>query len=306
MNTLLILNLSLVVMLPEPVFITQVTSETTISHDSPALGGQLLVVELEVAGACEEPSAVWEKREVPVIAATRGYQVLVPVALGLAEGVHGLGIECEGRKVLFPIEVKSGDYPVSVLKVKSRFTRRPPRRVVRERRRIQEALSTDTLTRYWSEQFIKPTAGPLTSLFGGRREFNGKLKSRHRGVDWDGAIGAAVVASNDGMVVLKADNFFYIGNAVIIDHGQHLFSLYFHLDTVNVVEGQRVKKGDLLGGIGDTGRVTGPHLHFSTKLVGVYFNPRDLLAYQPPPVRPLRLSLQGHRIERFEEVPANL
>jgi len=306
MNVLLIPLILQVLTLPDPVFITQMTSEVTISHDSPALGGQLLVVELEVQNSCAEPIAMWQKREMPVLRATRGYQILVPIASGQKPGEHTLTIHCDELEVLFPLSVEASNSPVSKLKVNSRFTKKPPARTRREKKRIRKALSTDTLTRYWRDQFIKPTAGSLTSPFGVRREFNGRLKSRHGGIDWDGAIGESVLAANDGVVVLKADNFFYIGNAVIIDHGERLFTLYFHMNSVDVVEGQRVKRGQVIGGVGKTGRVTGPHLHFGTKLSGVYFNPVDLLEYQPPRGRTPRVSLQGAQEPGEEEIPANL
>ncbi|HET6345791.1 MAG TPA: M23 family metallopeptidase, partial [Myxococcota bacterium] len=81
--------------------------------------------------------------------------------------------------------------------------------------------------------------------------------------------------------VLAAKDFFYVGNAAFIDHGDHLYTMYFHMSELKVQTGDRVVRGQLLGNVGSTGRATGPHVHFGIKLAGTYINPADLLAYQP-------------------------
>ncbi|MEO0815131.1 MAG: M23 family metallopeptidase, partial [Myxococcota bacterium] len=143
--------------------------------------------------------------------------------------------------------------------------------------------------------FEIPRLDEITSPFGVRRVFNKVLQSQHRGLDIDGRIGTEIRAANDGVVVLAARNFFYVGNAVFLHHGQQLYSMYFHLSTLDVDTGDRVKRGQLIGAVGRTGRVTGPHLHFSVKLRGFYIDPVDVMAYRPAPME-APLQVEGRRI----------
>ena len=262
-----------------------------ISYETPVVLGQLLVVEINASPACINPVVLFHTREFPSQAVGATRHALVPIALGGKLGQRWLRVRCGSLEAVFPVEVEEGNYPVSELSVASRFVSKPPARVRRESRAIKKALGVVTPFRGWGRAFLRPAQGEFTSPFGVRREFNQTLKSRHRGLDIDGAIGDPVVAANDGRVVLAAKDFFYVGNAVILDHGHKLFTLYFHLDSLAVHEGQTIRRGDSLGTIGQTGRVTGPHLHFATKLAGVYFNPENLLAWDPNPAT----HLAGHR-----------
>src|SRR5690606_28296371 len=106
--------------------------------------------------------------------------------------------------------------------------------------------------------------------------FNGSLASVHYGLDLRGAVGAPIHAANAGVVVMVRDCF-TSGNTVIVDHGAGLYTLYFHLSRFDVTEGQRVERGQLLGAVGSTGRVTGPHLHWSVHVDGRYVDPQRLL-----------------------------
>lgn len=269
------------------------SARVQISYETPVVVGQLLVVEIDASPACINPVVLFEEREFPSKAVGATRHALVPVALGGKQGSRWLRVRCGSLEAVFPLEVGGGDYPVSELSVDSRFVNKPPARVRSESRAIKRALSVVTPFLGWRRSFLRPAQGAVSSPFGVRREFNQVLKGRHRGLDLDGAIGEPVVAANDGRVVLAAKDFFYVGNAVILDHGQKLFTLYFHMDSLAVQEGQTLRRGDALGTIGETGRVTGPHLHFATKLAGVYFNPEDLLAWEPDPER--RTQLARHR-----------
>jgi len=169
------------------------------------------------------------------------------------------------------------------LHVAPKYTRKPPPRVAAESRRIQEAWRQSNAGWFWDEPFSAPVATRITSAFGTQRVFNGKLESRHLGVDLDGEVGTPVVAANAGRVTLTANNFFYTGNAVFIDHGDQLFSVYFHLSQANVREGQMVNRGQRIGTMGRTGRVTGPHLHFGVKLDGIDVDPFELIGLELEP-----------------------
>jgi murein DD-endopeptidase MepM/ murein hydrolase activator NlpD len=126
---------------------------------------------------------------------------------------------------------------------------------------------------------LSPPANPLPpgKSFGVKRIFNGKPASqRHTGVDYPTPVGSPVLAVAEGTVVM-AEEMFFEGNAVFIDHGDGLISMYFHLADIQVAAGEEVKKGHLLGHVGSTGRATGPHLFFGIRWHDARINPRFVL-----------------------------
>jgi murein DD-endopeptidase MepM/ murein hydrolase activator NlpD len=129
----------------------------------------------------------------------------------------------------------------------------------------------------WTASFLKPRTSVVTSEFGSGRLFNGALTTRHLGVDFRGAVGEPVRASNRGLVAL-VDNFFLAGNVVYIDHGGGVVTAYFHLSKTLVTAGDTVKRGQEIGLVGNTGRVTGPHLHWAARYGAITVNPLDLVA----------------------------
>ena len=131
----------------------------------------------------------------------------------------------------------------------------------------------------WTTSFLRPRTSAVTSRFGSGRSFNGVMTSRHLGVDFRGGIGAPVRAANRGVVAL-VDNFFLAGNVVYIDHGGGVVTGYFHLSKTLVSEGETVERGQEIGLIGATGRVTGPHLHWTARYGALTVNPLDLVAIQ--------------------------
>jgi len=129
----------------------------------------------------------------------------------------------------------------------------------------------------WTAAFLKPRESVITSEFGSGRVFNGRLTSRHLGVDFRGAIGEPIRAANRGVVAL-VDRFFLAGNVVYIDHGGGVVTSYFHMSKPLVSAGDTVKRGQVIGLVGNTGRVTGPHLHWAARYGALTVNPLDLLA----------------------------
>jgi murein DD-endopeptidase MepM/ murein hydrolase activator NlpD len=115
--------------------------------------------------------------------------------------------------------------------------------------------------RLWSAPITLPRRSRITSPYGGAREYNGRVTSRHTGTDFAGAVGAPVVAAARGVVALVAD-FYLAGRAVYLDHGAGLVTAYFHLSRVDVAQGDTVSAGGRIGAVGRSGRVTGPHLHW--------------------------------------------
>ena len=150
-------------------------------------------------------------------------------------------------------------------------------RVKEENRRIGALWALDTPRR-----FDLPLSSPLESLpsggrFGSRRFFNNQPRSPHNGADYSAAAGEPVLAVADGRVALAGD-FFFSGGSVFLDHGDGLISMYFHLQELAVEQGRDVKRGEVIGSVGQTGRATGPHLHMGLRWRGARIDPSLLLA----------------------------
>ncbi len=152
------------------------------------------------------------------------------------------------------------------------------RRANVEAERLRTIYRTVTPERLWRGRFVKPVSGdePGTG-FGARRIINGQPRAPHTGVDYAAPTGAPVFAANGGRIALVAE-FFFPGRLAIIDHGLGLHTLYFHLDSVRVTEGQVVERGQDIGTVGATGRATGPHLHFGVQIGAARVDPVTLLA----------------------------
>jgi murein DD-endopeptidase MepM/ murein hydrolase activator NlpD len=132
----------------------------------------------------------------------------------------------------------------------------------------------------WTGPFLRPRASDITSRFGTGRTFNGQVASRHLGVDFRGAVGAPIRAANRGVVAL-VDTFFLGGRVVYLDHGGGITTGYLHLSRALVSPGDTVARGQTIGHVGATGRVTGPHLHWTARYGALTVNPMDLFELEP-------------------------
>jgi murein DD-endopeptidase MepM/ murein hydrolase activator NlpD len=164
-------------------------------------------------------------------------------------------------------------------------------RISKERVRKRAAKNHWSAT-YPDIDFVWPVGGEISSIFGLRRFFNEQERNPHTGLDIAAAEGTPVLAAADGTVIETGD-FFFSGNMVYVDHGQGLISLYAHLSRIDVMPGDRLKRGDVLGAVGQTGRVTGAHLHFAVLTNGVLVDPLYLLPGQQP-AAPVQLSAGEH------------
>jgi murein DD-endopeptidase MepM/ murein hydrolase activator NlpD len=144
-----------------------------------------------------------------------------------------------------------------------------------QRARAVSRGSHDT-PRLWSLPLTLPRPGRITSPYGGAREYNGKVTSRHTGTDFAGAVGAPIVAPTRGVVALVAD-FYLAGKAVYLDHGGGLVTGYFHLSRADVAPGDTVRAGQRIGAVGRSGRVTGPHLHWIMRYGTISLDPMSLV-----------------------------
>lgn len=201
---------------------------------------------------------------------------IFPIPLDAKAGRYFIYFENRKRKEkLEAVEIEEKRYAVQHLSVKNRRKVNPAAedmiRIKKEsvRKRRDKAFRTGSMP---DVDFVWPVSGEISSPFGLRRFFNGQPRSPHKGIDIVAPEGKTVVAASDGYVV-DAGDFFFSGNLVFIEHGQGLMTLYAHLSRIDVEPGERVRKGDKIGLVGKTGRVTGPHLHFSVLIDRVYVDP---------------------------------
>jgi murein DD-endopeptidase MepM/ murein hydrolase activator NlpD len=171
----------------------------------------------------------------------------------------------------------AGSERLRVAPSKLNLTRALQQRVAREIERAhavgRESHDTPLL---WHQPFSRPRGSRITSEFGTARVYNGQVTSRHLGTDFAGAVGDSVFAANRG-VVARVGHFYLAGNVVYLDHGAGLTTAYFHLSRIFVAPGDTVERGQLIGAVGKTGRVTGPHLHWSVRYGIVPVDPMSLL-----------------------------
>lgn len=171
------------------------------------------------------------------------------------------------------------------LRVDARFTKRDAdndARVEHENELAREIghKAQDT-PQLWTLPFTRPRPSKVTSRFGSGRVFNGRVSSSHLGIDYRGQTGEPIYAANRGVVALVAE-FFLAGNVVYIDHGDGLMTAYFHMSKPEVAVGDTVERGQEIGLVGATGRVTGPHLHWSARFGALTIDPADLLSLKAP------------------------
>jgi murein DD-endopeptidase MepM/ murein hydrolase activator NlpD len=171
-------------------------------------------------------------------------------------------------------------FPTRTLKVDDAFVNPPTTvtaRIEQEAKDLAALWTKSALAPLWTGAFARPVAEPANSAFGSRSVFNGQARSPHAGADFLSPAGTPVKAPAGGRVVLARD-LYYSGNTVIIDHGLGLFSFFAHFSAIGVHDGDEVKTGEVLGRVGATGRVTGPHLHWAVRLNGARVDPLSLLA----------------------------
>lgn len=232
------------------------------------------IVLLPLPGYEVRPEVRWGKRRVPVVLGNGGNWVaVVGVPLKLKPGKYSVSINNSEKK---SFRIKNKKYPTRYLKIKNNRLVSPNKkdqnRIAREFPRVMKAYRTWTSNEPSTFQMIMPVPHKSNSSFGKRSVYNGKPKSPHSGMDFASPTGTPVKAVIDGRVVETID-YFYTGRTVMVDHGMGLVTMYCHLSKIDVKKGQEVKAGDIVGKVGATGRVTGPHLHFTVSLGNVRVDP---------------------------------
>lgn len=189
----------------------------------------------------------------------------------------------DGKVVLKKFVLPEREFNVQRIKMQQKFVTPPQEedeRIKRESNILREARKSigEIKDPLFDVGFMRPVEGGwISGVFGSQRILNGIPKNVHNGMDIAAIAGTPVYAMTDGVVVLAADDFYYSGNFILLDHGQGLNSMYLHLSKKDVKAGDKVKKGDKIGEIGSTGRVTGDHLHWGVQWYNKRVDPADLL-----------------------------
>jgi murein DD-endopeptidase MepM/ murein hydrolase activator NlpD len=151
-------------------------------------------------------------------------------------------------------------------------------RIKRENQLIVAARGKSVAQSLYLSGFIKPVEGVVSGVFGSQRILNGQPRAAHSGVDIAAVTGTPVLAAADGVVILAQPDLFYTGQTIMLDHGLGLNSVYAHLSAITVKLGQKIKRGEVIGKVGASGRATGPHLHWGLAWGEVRLDPERALA----------------------------
>jgi murein DD-endopeptidase MepM/ murein hydrolase activator NlpD len=241
-------------------------SAFTLEH-TPVPGG-IAVIRLP---ADTDPASVrYGARRVLVTRGDGATYAIVGLRLGAKPGRHYLQAQTRQKKPLrLAFDITDKPYKTQHITLKDKRKVNPePRdleRIIREQKRIAADLE------HWSDDtavtldLVKPVEGPFSSPFGLRRFFNDQPRKPHSGLDIAAKEGTSIKAPAPGTVI-DTGEFFFNGNTVFIDHGQGLITMYCHMSRIDVKPGQHVTTGEIIGAVGKTGRVTGPHLHWGVSL----------------------------------------
>ena len=213
------------------------------------------------------------------------WQGLIGIDLETKPGTYDLKLQISyqdgaSETLSHELAIKVKTFPTRRLTVDEKFVNPPPEtldRIREESKMVEEIYASCTPARLWDGSFIAPVPGAPNSSFGKRSVLNGQPRSPHSGADFDAGTGTPVRAPNSGKIVLVSD-LYYSGNTIIIDHGLGLYSYFAHLSGFAVKAGDEVAKSQVVGFVGSTGRVTGPHLHWSVRIAGARVDPISLIA----------------------------
>ncbi len=249
---------------------------------SPVPGG-IAVIALDNP-ATTRPTVHYQSKRVMVVGDAGHWQAIIGIPLDTSPGEQTLEISVSGgepQPLNFTVQAK--EYETQHLTIANKRMVEPTAqdllRIEKETKIIQVALRHFSEAKQVPLNFAVPVQGPLSSPFGLRRVFNDQPRKPHSGLDLAAPKGAPIKAPATGTVI-AVGNYFFNGNTVVLDHGQGLISMYSHMDRITVKESQHVALGTLLGTVGMTGRVTGPHLHWTVSLNDTRVDPMLLFNEQ--------------------------
>ena len=226
------------------------------------------------------PTARWGEQPLAVVNEKGRWFALLGIPLDTLPGEMEIAVFGMSTVALKRIPIQIKNYPEQRLTIKDKRKVEPnPDDLARieGEQKVTEAIKRRFSAPAPATDFALPAKGPLSSRFGLRRIFNGLPRNPHAGLDVAVGTGAPVTAPADG-VVANVGDYFFNGNTVFIDHGQGLITAYMHLSRTDVQTGQPVKKGERIGAVGATGRVTGPHLHWAVILNNTAVDPELFLS----------------------------
>lgn len=256
--------------------------------EASAIPGGIAIVDVP-RDASPVTSASWNERKIALIRHDGAQQALVGIPLSTSPGEHSLSlVRADGRRESQTFTVGEHAYDEQRLTISNQRQVNPApldmERIKRENTRLK-VVKSYRADRLLADSFDWPVGGPISSPFGLRRFFNDQPRRPHGGIDIAAAEGTRIRAPANG-VVIETGDYFFNGNSVFIEHGLGLQTFYAHLSRIDVEAGQRISQGEVIGLVGQTGRVTGPHLHWSVGLNGTWVDPLLLLDRDtPPPAR---------------------
>lgn len=247
------------------IFILSITYNTlcfALPQHHPVPGG---IAVIEIPHETPVSNAYFNNKKLAIIKQDQKSYALVGIPLSSKAGIKSIRLESATGEKKLSFEVKPKTYKAQYLNIKNKRKVNP---YEKDMARIKkERIKKSRAKKHWSQQpveadFIAPVKGEISSIFGLRRFFNKQARRPHSGLDIAAARGTPIHAAADGTVI-EAGNFFFSGNMVYIDHGQGLISLYAHMNRIDVKTGDKIHQGQVIGLVGSTGRVTGPHLHLA-------------------------------------------
>lgn len=267
--------------------LTGVFAFDVVAIEKTIANGKTALLEFEEQKDVTYESAVLEQKKYTIFkhpSKNERYYVLIPISYETKPQEKKVEIFYKENGVqktkTVVLDVQDGKYEKETLQVDGSKVTLSPEDKARTEKEYAEAMEIykkATPKTLVSSDFIVPLDSKITSDFGKARVYNGLLKSYHGGTDFRAAVGVPVIAANDGKIVLVQDRF-YSGQSVIIDHGQGVYTCYFHMSKFHVKESQDVKKGEVIGLSGSSGRVSGPHLHFGMRVGGEQVDPLHFIA----------------------------
>lgn len=244
----------------------------------PAEVGQGEIAVVIVKAAARMVEGRFNGRKIYFNPSKDSYKAIVGIDLTTEPGAYPLEVSIDGSVITKTITIATKEYPVQRLTLPKDMVELSPENEARVEREAQKlrAIWPNETERIWEGSFVNPRDGAVQGAFGLRRIINNIPKSPHTGIDVSADEGAEVRAPNNGIVAL-VDEQFYSGRSIILDHGQGIYTMFFHLSKILVSQGQKVKKGEVIGLVGSTGRSTGPHLHWGVRMQGARVDPVKLL-----------------------------
>jgi murein DD-endopeptidase MepM/ murein hydrolase activator NlpD len=238
----------------------------------PVPGGIAIV---NLGAAPQRPSATFNGKQVLVLGDEKSWQAVVGIPLAAKPGKETLRVVKAGDQLAKTIVIEPFKYSEQRLTVppgKVDLSKEDMARYERERDHLAAVAATHSATLPATLRMLQPAEGRRSSSFGLRRIFNNQPRNPHNGMDIAAPVGTPVRAAAPGKVIDTGD-YFFNGNTVWLDHGSGVLSMYCHLSAINVKAGDTVNAGDVIGAVGATGRVTGPHLHWSVSLNRAWVDP---------------------------------